>query len=93
MKRYVLLLIGIFFFVSACTLTLPDLMDVRIINVEFEDSGNLSVFLRNAEEGFFVQVGGQTYDCVMLEDPSGVLKCTGPGFAPGEEQVLKFFAK
>jgi hypothetical protein len=91
MKRWIFFVVLSLLFLSSCTLIMPALADARIVEVENSQEDGLAVYIRDAKEGYHVTVGDQTFDCEMQDDPEGVLKCTGPGFKPGEEQVLKFF--
>ena len=91
MKRKVILTLLSLIFLSSCVISLPDFIDVTIIKVEQTEDGGLVVYLRGAKEGYTVTVGDQTFSCEMLDDPEGVLKCTGPVFKPGEEQVVRFY--
>ncbi len=91
MKRYIYILVIFLFILSSCTLILPAMMDVQVVKVEHQDLETLAIYLRNAEDGYQVKVGDQIYDCSRPPDDPDLLVCTGPGFAPGEDLVLKFY--
>ena len=91
MKRYgILFLLAFLLILSACTLTIPDLINARIIKVE-QDHANMSVYLRYGEEGYYVTVESEIYSCGMLADSADILLCSGPGFEPGQEVDLRFY--
>lgn len=91
MKRTIYISVIFLFLLSSCTLLLPAMMDVRIASVEHQDLETLVIYLRNAEDGYQVKVGDHVFDCSRLESDPEILACTGPGFAPGEDLVIKFY--
>ena len=91
MKRYIVFLFVLLFGLTACTLTVPDIMNVEIVSVEHQEDGTLVVFIRNAEDGYRIYINGEEFDCFLMADNSGILECKGPGFKPGEELVIKFY--
>jgi len=91
MKRIVNFLIVFVFIVSACTLNVPDLFGVRIEKIEYQDLGNLAIYLRNASEGYVVKVGDIPLDCSLDAEDPDLLVCLGPGFEPGDDLVIQFF--
>jgi hypothetical protein len=91
MKRYGIIFLTTLLVLSACTLIVPALFDAQIARVEHLEGGLLAVYLRNAEDGYSVKVNGVQYDCEFLDDGSGLLRCVGPAFEPGDELVIEFF--
>jgi len=91
MKRTVTIWVFFLFLLTSCTLLLPALMDVSITKVEHQDLETIAIFLRNAEEGYVVKVGENTYDCIQSGEDPEIMICTGPGFSPGEDFVIKFY--
>lgn len=91
MKKYLIIPVLFLFFLSACTFIFPAQTNISIAKVDFQDADTLSVYLRHAEEGFFVTVNGETYDCVKVDDPPDTLHCSGPSFKPGEEVTIRFY--
>ncbi len=91
MKRYLYIFILVLFGLSACTLLFPAQQNASIVKVEYQDPAILSVLLRFADESYFITVNGDPYDCETLADQPDILKCTGPGFEPGEEATLRIY--
>jgi hypothetical protein len=91
MKRYPIIPVIFLFLLSACTFLFPTQTDITVDKIEYQGADTLTVYLRSAEEGYFVTVNGEIYDCEMLDDPPGVLKCSGPSFQPGEKVTIRFY--
>ncbi len=91
MKKIFNVLVILVILLSACTLNVPDLFGVRIVNAAYQDLDNLAIYLRNAGDGYTVKVGDITFDCSFDENDPDLLVCVGPGLEPGEEQVIQFF--
>jgi len=91
MKRYAIISTLLLCFLTACTFLFPAQTDITVDKVEFQDADTLTVYLRSAEEGYYVTVNGEKFDCVKLEDQPGVLKCSGPSFKPGEKVTIRFY--
>ena len=91
MKRIAIIVVLSLFCLTACTITLPDLMGASVITVTHMDAETISILLRNAHEGYRVMVGDKEFECKMSADFPDVLECIGPSFKPGEEVTIKFF--
>jgi len=88
MKKFFVIPIIILFFLSACTFLFPAETNITIAKIDHPDDGNLVLYLRHANEGYYVTVNGVVYDCVMVDDE---LKCEGPSLQPGEKAVIRFY--
>ncbi len=84
MKKILIIPFIILFFLSACTFLFPAETNITIAKIDHPDDGNLILYLRHADEGYYVTVNGVVYDCVMVDD---TLKCSGPSLQPGEKAV------
>jgi hypothetical protein len=91
MKRYIFLTFVILFCMSACTFLFPAQTNITIARIDHPEDGNLVLYLRYADQGNYITVNGVAYDCVMVDDPSDTLKCSGPSLQPGEKAVIRFY--
>ena len=91
MRRKAIIAVAFLLCLSACTLNILDLLDITIIDVAYLDAEILSVWLKNAPAGYYAAVEDKFYSCEMLDDPPEVLKCTGPGFDPGQEVTIRLY--
>jgi len=88
MKKYLIIPVLLLFFLSACTFLFPAETNITIAKIDHPDDGNLILYLRHVNEGYYVTVNGVVYDCVMVDD---TLKCSGPSLQPGEKAVIRFY--
>ncbi|MCK5794151.1 MAG: hypothetical protein KAH12_05570, partial [Anaerolineales bacterium] len=88
MKKFFIISVLLLFFLSACTFLFPAETNITIAKIDHPDDGNLIVYLRHADEGYYVTVNGEFFDCVMVDD---TLKCSGPSLQPGEKAVIRFY--
>jgi hypothetical protein len=91
MKKHFVIPVLILLFLSACTFLFPAETNITIAKIDHPDDGSLTVYLRHADEGYLVTVNGETFDCVMVDDPPDTLKCSGPSLEPGEKAVIRFY--
>jgi hypothetical protein len=91
MKKYLIIPFVVLFLLSACTFLFPAETNITIAKIDHPEDGNLALYLRHADQGYYVTVNGVVYDCVMVDDPADTLKCSGPNLVPGEKAVIRFY--